>query len=131
MASRLRWAAVLAAVLGLAGCPADAPEEAIFDAGVEPNEARDVATVRAVGTGPYADAPQTLPAGEVTIVLEQEDRENLHDLRIEELDVGTAMLHEGEREAIAVELEPGTYTYYCSVPGHREAGMEGTFEVVE
>lgn len=34
----------------------------------------------------------------------------------------------GQQAAATVTLEPGTYTFYCDVPGHR-ATMEGTIEV--
>jgi plastocyanin len=35
----------------------------------------------------------------------------------------------GGSKTVTVTLKPGTYSFYCSVPGHRQAGMEGTLTV--
>ncbi len=43
--------------------------------------------------------------------------------------VGASPTFEGGSKTLAVTLKPGTYKFYCSVPGHREAGMEGTLTV--
>ena len=55
-----------------------------------------------------------------------------HDVKIESASGeeigGTETVAEGSDSA-TVNLKPGTYTFYCSIPGHREAGMEGTLVV--
>ncbi|HEY2636828.1 MAG TPA: plastocyanin/azurin family copper-binding protein [Solirubrobacteraceae bacterium] len=35
----------------------------------------------------------------------------------------------GATSSISVNLKPGKYTFYCSVPGHEQAGMKGTITV--
>lgn len=43
--------------------------------------------------------------------------------------VGAIPTFEGGSKALALNLKPGVYKFYCSVPGHRQAGMEGTLTV--
>jgi len=54
-----------------------------------------------------------------------------HDVAIEkdgqEL-AKSALVTEG-KTSVTAELEPGDYTFLCTVPGHAEAGMEGTLTV--
>jgi plastocyanin len=41
----------------------------------------------------------------------------------------TELVADGSATAVIPKLKPGEYTFYCSVPGHREAGMEGKLTV--
>ncbi len=43
--------------------------------------------------------------------------------------VGATPTFSGGSKTLAVNLKPGTYKFFCSVPGHRQAGMEGTLTV--
>jgi nitrite reductase (NO-forming) len=52
-----------------------------------------------------------------------------HDFVVEDTDYKTKLLNAGESETITVNLKAGDYVYYCNVPGHREAGMEGKLTV--
>jgi len=73
----------------------------------------------------------TAKAGSVTV--DFKNPQSLpHDVKIEgpsgEEVGGTEEISESSTSA-TVNLKPGTYHFYCSVPGHREAGMEGTLTV--
>jgi plastocyanin len=43
--------------------------------------------------------------------------------------VGATATFQGGSRTFSLDLAPGTYKFYCTVPGHRAAGMEGTLTV--
>ncbi len=43
--------------------------------------------------------------------------------------IGATPTFQGGSKTLTLNLKPGTYTFFCSVPGHRAAGMEGTLKV--
>ncbi len=79
----------------------------------------------------YTSESAEAEAGEVTIDFTNPQAVP-HDVAIEdssgEVIAQTEQLTEGSDSATA-NLKPGTYTFFCTVPGHREAGMEGTLTV--
>lgn len=79
----------------------------------------------------YEEAPEEVAAGTVDVELDNQGNIE-HNVVIEELDDQKILdAAAGESDSGSVELEPGTYTYYCDVAGHRAAGMEGTLTVAE
>jgi mono/diheme cytochrome c family protein len=78
----------------------------------------------------YVTKKATAPAGALEI-----DSKNAsstpHDIAIEGNGANAKgpVVQGGATSTIKVTLKAGTYTYYCSVPGHREGGMEGTLTV--
>jgi plastocyanin len=79
----------------------------------------------------YTTDEATAKAGKVTINFTNPQALS-HDVAIEdsggETIARTDVIGKGS-DSTTANLKPGEYTFYCSVPGHRQAGMEGTLTV--
>ncbi|HWG07742.1 MAG TPA: plastocyanin/azurin family copper-binding protein [Solirubrobacteraceae bacterium] len=78
----------------------------------------------------YTTKQLTAKAGKVTIDFSNSSPVE-HDVAIAQGStvVGQTPIFTGGSKTLAVTLKPGTYSFYCTVPGHRAAGMEGTLKV--
>jgi uncharacterized cupredoxin-like copper-binding protein len=137
-----RASAVLAiaamATLGLAACGGDDDDET--------TAAQAPTTTAAAGGGGGSTVDISTPpgsdltfdqkdasatAGSVTIDFDNQQSLQ-HDVKVEDSSGqelgGTDLVSSGTASA-TVDLQTGSYTFFCSVPGHREAGMEGTLTV--
>ena len=110
--------------------PPPAPNGGGHDDHGESSPAVEGARRIAVNATSFAFAPAEIEitAGEdVAIVLSSEDI--LHDFTVDGLDVHVAADRGETAEGGLRADEPGEYTYYCTIAGHREAGMAGTLIV--
>ena len=79
----------------------------------------------------YTTSSLTAKAGTATITFTN-SAPLAHNLTIASSsgsEVGATPTFQGGSKALTVKLTPGTYKFYCTVPGHRAAGMEGTLTV--
>jgi plastocyanin len=79
----------------------------------------------------YDQKDVSATAGSVTIDFDNKQA-TPHDVTIEDSggsELGKTDLVSSQTTSTTVDLQAGTYTFFCSVPGHREAGMEGTLTV--
>lgn len=72
----------------------------------------------------------TAKAGEVTINFDNPAPIE-HDVAIEKdgEEIAKSETITESETSVTADLEPGTYTFLCTVPGHAAAGMEGTLVV--
>jgi plastocyanin len=107
-----------------------AGEELQQDAGGQSGSTLDLTSPE---DGSLAFDPESLEAsaGPVTIAFTNPAQVS-HDVAIEQDGEELAksdLIADGETSEASAELEAGEYAYYCTVPGHREGGMEGTLTV--
>ena len=96
--------------------------------GQEVPEVREIA----VSATEFAFSPSSIQtqAGEKVKIVFTNDGSAPHDFRIEGLNIGTEVIRPGQTDTVEFQApESGKYTFFCSVPGHREAGMGGNLEV--
>jgi plastocyanin len=129
-------------VLGLAACGGDDDDD-----GGETAAAPPTTTAPAGGGGgggstvdistppgsdlAYDQSDVNATAGAVTINFDNQ-QSTQHDVKVEDSageELGGTDLISSSTANATVDLQPGSYTFFCSVPGHREAGMEGTLSV--
>jgi plastocyanin len=130
------------AVVGLAACGSSSNDNSTTSAAAAP------ATTAAAGGGggaastvdistpggstlAYEQKSVSAKAGSVTINFDNKEALQ-HDVAVADSSgkvLGQTDLVSSSTANATVDLQPGTYTFYCTVPGHKEAGMEGTLTV--
>jgi plastocyanin len=153
--SKLGTPTLLVGLLAIAGCgsssnstsssastppatstPASAAETPTSSAAGAPAQAPAGGSSLALAANPegqlkYTTTSLTAKAGKVSIDFTNMSPEE-HNMTVASASgavVGATPTFQGGSKTLTLNLKPGTYKFFCTVPGHRAAGMEGTLTV--
>jgi plastocyanin len=125
-------AAYVAAVAGKRGGGAAPAGGGAAQGGTAKANARDEVEIPTDPTGQFKFqlTSATAKAGKVTL-LSKNDSPVVHDISVKGGGVNEQgpQVSNGKTSKLTVNLKPGKYEFYCSVPGHEQAGMKGTLTV--
>jgi len=130
--------ALLALAIAAAGCGGRGDSAAHASkpaAGTSSTGTGEVLNVSADPGGRLRFTPSTLTAtkpGTITLRMTNPSSAGIdHAIAIEGkgLDESGPTVAAGKTSTVTATLKPGTYTFYCPVPGHKQAGMVGTLTV--
>lgn len=99
----------------------------------DPGAATESVTLDADPGGALAYVQKTLTAKPGTLAIDfTNDSPIPHDVAINDAqgnEVAASETITGSSTTVDVAVKPGKYTYYCTLPGHEEAGMKGVLTV--
>ena len=117
-----------AVALMLVGCSPEADERGT------PSTSESTTEAIAISLADFMLDPDDVNATGPTLTFEvTNDGPTPHNFTVrndaDEVVAATDDLSAGESETLDAELEPGTYTIFCSLAGHESLGMSGTLTV--
>lgn len=113
------------------GYQAPEPEVTAPEGEISLSPSSEVKEVTIIGTEFFFSPSQiTLKAGEKIKITFENQGGAPHNLVIDGFDVQTKIISKGQKDIIEfIASRTGKFDFFCSVPGHREAGMKGMFKV--
>jgi plastocyanin len=83
-----------------------------------------------IHAGNFYFKPDTITAKPGIATIDLVVDQNIHDFVFDGAFSGFQIEGDGgTSQSEKIDLKPGKYTFYCSLPGHRAAGMQGTLTV--
>jgi plastocyanin len=129
--------ALVVAALGLTACGGDDDDDSAADtSATTTTQAGGGGGTLKVSADPggalaYEEKSLSTNAGQVTIEFDNPSSTD-HDVTIEDdggTEVAATDIIADDTATASADLQAGSYTFFCSVDGHREAGMEGPLNV--